>query len=109
MVTKEQVVEKLKTIFDPEIPVNIYDLGLIYDVGVQGADVAVKMTLTSRFCPAATAIPTEVEKKIKELGDVASAKVDVVWEPLWNKDRISPEGRKALKMDEPEDAEARSA
>lgn len=85
-----QVVEILKTVFDPEIPVNIYELGLIYhiDVTPQGV-VDVKMTLTSPGCPVAGSMPGEVEAKIESIPEVKEANVQVVWEPTWNKDMMS--------------------
>lgn len=86
----DKIVEKLRTVYDPEIPVNIYDLGLIYEVKVQpSADVYVKMTLTSPGCPAAGTLPGEVEDKIVTLPGVKNVKVDVVWEPTWDKDMMS--------------------
>jgi FeS assembly SUF system protein len=85
-----KIVEAVKTVFDPEIPVDIYELGLIYDIIVD-ADrrVLVKMTLTSPACPSAQQIPSEVRYKIKALPDVADAWVDIVWDPPWSKDRMS--------------------
>ena len=86
----DKVVEKMRTCYDPEIPVNIYDLGLIYDVKVEPTgDVFVKMTLTSPMCPAAGTLPGEVEDKIVVLPGVKKVKVDVVWEPVWNKDMMT--------------------
>ena len=86
----DKIVEKLRTVYDPEIPVNIYDLGLIYQVKVEPtADVFVKMTLTSPGCPAAGTLPGEVEDKIVVIPGVKSAKIDVVWEPTWDKEMMS--------------------
>jgi FeS assembly SUF system protein len=86
----DKIVDKMRTVYDPEIPVNIYDLGLIYEVKVEPTgDVYVKMTLTSPGCPAAGTLPGEVEDKISVIPGVKSVKVDVVWEPPWDKDRIS--------------------
>ncbi|MBM3275983.1 MAG: SUF system Fe-S cluster assembly protein [Candidatus Sericytochromatia bacterium] len=87
---EKQVVETLKTIFDPEIPVNIYELGLIYTIDVthKGA-VDVKMTLTAPGCPVAFSMPGEIEAKILSIPAVQEAKVTVVWEPPWNKDMMS--------------------
>ena len=80
----------LRTIYDPEIPVNIYDLGLIYEVKVDETDaVAVKMTLTAPACPVAGSLPGEVEAKIEQLPEVRTANVQLVWEPPWSKDRMS--------------------
>jgi FeS assembly SUF system protein len=86
----DKIVEKLRTVYDPEIPVNIYDLGLIYDVKVEPTgDVYVKMTLTSPGCPAAGTLPGEVEDKIVVLPGAGKVKVDVVWEPTWDKNMMS--------------------
>lgn len=80
----------LRTIYDPELPVNIYDLGLIYDVKVDETDaVHVKMTLTAPACPVAGTLPGEVEQKIEAIPEVRSANVELVWEPPWSKDRMS--------------------
>lgn len=85
-----RVVEALSTIFDPEIPVNIYELGLIYDVRVdEQARVAVTMTLTSPACPSAQQLPSEARWKVKAVPGVADTHVEVVWEPPWTKDRMS--------------------
>lgn len=85
-----KVIDALRTCFDPEIPVNIYELGLIYDVAVdpQGA-VAVRMTLTSPGCPVAGTLPGEVQTKIKSIPGVTDARVDLVWDPPWGPDRMS--------------------
>jgi FeS assembly SUF system protein len=80
----------LRTIYDPEIPVNIYDLGLIYDVKVDETDaVFVKMTLTAPGCPVAGSLPGEVAAKIENIPEVRSAEVQLVWDPPWTKDRMS--------------------
>jgi FeS assembly SUF system protein len=87
---KPRIVEAISTVFDPEIPVNIWELGLIYDVIVDAAGVAgVRMTLTAPGCPAAQSLPVEVQRKVKEVPGVTDARVDVVWEPAWTKDRMS--------------------
>jgi FeS assembly SUF system protein len=86
----EKVIDALRTIFDPEIPVNIYDLGLIYDIAVDEQNaVKVKMTLTAPACPVAGSLPPEVERKIETIAEVSSAKVELVWDPPWSKDRMS--------------------
>ena len=96
---EERVVDVLKTCFDPEIPVNIYDLGLIYEVKVNdGNDVFVKMTLTSPACPVAETLPPDVENKIKQLPDVNSAKVEITFDPPWEKDMMSEEAKLELGM-----------
>ena len=87
---KPQIVEQLSTVYDPEIPVNIYELGLIYDIGVNKDGVAViQMTLTAPGCPAAVTLPAEVQGKVKSIEGVSNARVDLVWEPPWDKDRMS--------------------
>jgi FeS assembly SUF system protein len=87
---RERVVATLKTCYDPEVPVNIYELGLIYDVGISDdGDVHVKMTLTSPACPVAGSLPGEVETKLRKLAGAKSVKVELVWEPPWDKDRMS--------------------
>jgi FeS assembly SUF system protein len=87
---QDKVVEKIRTCYDPEIPVNIYDLGLIYNVKVEpSGDVYVKMTLTAPGCPAAGTLPGEVEDKIVVIPGVKNVKVEVVWEPPWDKSMMS--------------------
>ena len=87
---QDQVIEVLKTIFDPEIPVDIYELGLIYEVKINdGGRVDIDMTLTSPNCPVAESLPKEVEGKVAEMDGVTSAKVEVVFEPAWTQDMMS--------------------
>ncbi len=82
---KDQVVQVLRETFDPEIPVNIYELGLVYGIDVaDGGAVNVLMTLTSPMCPVAGSLPPEVEGKIRDLAGVSSAKVNLVWDPPWS-------------------------
>jgi FeS assembly SUF system protein len=84
------IIEALKTVFDPEIPVDIYELGLIYEIIVDAERrVLVKMTLTSPACPSAQQLPSEVRFKVKALPDVTDAWVEIVWDPPWDKDRMS--------------------
>jgi FeS assembly SUF system protein len=93
------ILDAIRTVFDPEIPVNIYELGLIYEVVVDAAGVAgVRMTLTAPGCPAAQSLPVEVASKVKAVPGVADAKVDVVWEPSWTKDRMSDVAKLQLGM-----------
>ncbi len=95
----EQVIEVICEIYDPEIPVNIYDLGLIYDVEVSDeCDVKITMTLTTPNCPVAETLPIEVEEKCKTVTDVNNAKVEIVFEPIWTKDMMSEEARLELGM-----------
>ena len=99
LVIEAQVIEALRTIFDPEIPVNIYDLGLVYDVKVDAAGaVEIRMTLTSPQCPVAQSLPAEVQAKVKEVPGVTEAKVDVVWEPPWDPAKMSEAARLQLGM-----------
>ena len=93
------VVEVIRTCYDPEVPVNIYELGLIYGVDVQpSGKVHVKMTLTSPACPVAGSLPPEVERKIKAIDGVTDAKVEVVWDPPWSIERMSEAARLELNI-----------
>ncbi|HLE72190.1 MAG TPA: DUF59 domain-containing protein [Vicinamibacteria bacterium] len=96
---EQQILDVLKTCYDPEIPVDIYELGLIYktDVGPDG-DVAIEMTLTSPACPAAGSLPPEVERKVGELPGVRSVKVTVVWEPVWTPEKMTEAAKLQLGM-----------
>lgn len=95
----QRVIATIKTCYDPEIPVDIYELGLIYDIQVDaGNDVHVKMTLTSPACPVAETLPVEVEQKLKNIPDVNSAKVEVTFDPPWEKEMMSEEARMELGM-----------
>lgn len=85
-----EIIEAMRTCYDPEIPVNIYDLGLIYEVNVKpDGNVDVVMTLTSPMCPVAGTLPPEVEEKVRSVAGVTAAKVEVVWDPPWNPDMMS--------------------
>ena len=96
---KEKVIEAIMTCYDPEIPVNIYELGLIYDISVtESSEVEVKMTLTSPACPAAQSLPGEVEDKIRVMAKPKDVKVEVVWDPPWNPDMMSEAARLQLGM-----------
>lgn len=95
----ENVVKTLKTIFDPEIPVDIYELGLIYEVDVDpGRNVKIEMTLTAPNCPAAESLPAEVEQKIKSMPSVESFHLDLVFDPPWTMDYMSEEAKLELGM-----------
>ena len=96
MVTKEQIYEVLQNCYDPEIPVNIVDLGLVYDVDVNDNKVAVKMTLTAPGCGMGTFIANDAREKILSLDGVDDATVDLVWDPPWDPSRISEEARQKL-------------
>ena len=95
----ELVVEKICSIYDPEIPVNIYELGLIYDIQVsEECDVEIEMTLTSPNCPVAETLPVEVEEKVKVLQEVNNVKVNITFEPAWDKSMMSEEAKLDLGM-----------
>ena len=97
---EQQVIEVLKTVYDPEIPVDIYSLGLIYEIGVsESNDVHIEMTLTSPACPVAGTLPPEIEQRVKnEVSAVNGAKVDVVWEPMWVTEMMSESAKLELGM-----------
>jgi FeS assembly SUF system protein len=89
-VLRQRIVDTLSTIFDPEIPVNIYELGLIYDLDVQeDGKVDIKMTLTSPMCPVAGSLPPEVETKVRATPGVADVNLQIVWDPPWSMERMS--------------------
>ncbi|PSG90128.1 SUF system Fe-S cluster assembly protein [Aurantibacter aestuarii] len=95
----EKIVKVLKTIFDPEIPVDIYELGLIYDVFVnEDYDVKILMTLTTPNCPVAETLPKEVEDKVRSLKDVNDAEVEITFDPPWTQDLMSEEAKLELGM-----------
>lgn len=95
----EKIVKVLKTIYDPEIPVDIYELGLIYDVFVnEDYDVKILMTLTSPNCPVAETLPLEVEEKVKSINEVKSSEVEITFDPPWSQDLMSEEAKLELGM-----------
>jgi len=99
LVIEAEVTEALRNCFDPEIPVNIYELGLIYEVKVEPSGaVAIRMTLTSPNCPAAQSLPGEVRERIKAIPGVTDVSVDVVWDPPWDPSRMSEAARLQLGM-----------
>jgi FeS assembly SUF system protein len=96
---KPKIVDAISTVYDPEIPVNIWELGLIYDIAVDQAGVAsIRMTLTAPGCPAAQSLPVEVAEKVKAVPGVSDANVEIVWEPPWSKDRMSDAAKLQLGM-----------
>ncbi|HEV7332251.1 MAG TPA: iron-sulfur cluster assembly protein [Flavisolibacter sp.] len=96
MIYNEQVIEKLKTIYDPEIPVNIYDLGLIYHIATSENNIHVLMTLTTATCPAAALLSEEVALVLQEIPGAGEINVEVVYEPRWTRDLMSPEAKSLL-------------
>ncbi len=97
IIKEDQVIECIKTVMDPEIPVNLYDLGLIYEIKIYDRNnIKIKMTLTNPNCPVAGSMPESVGKSVEKLPDVNSIEVSLVWEPKWHKDLMSEEAKLAL-------------
>ncbi|MBI2340215.1 MAG: SUF system Fe-S cluster assembly protein [Deltaproteobacteria bacterium] len=97
---KQKIIDVLKTIFDPEIPVNIYALGLVYNIDVkEDGFVQIRMTLTSPSCPVAGSLPPEVESKIKAIPGVSHCAVELVWDPPWDKEMMSEEAKLQLNIE----------
>ncbi len=101
MTTTEDVFNELRQVFDPEIPVNIIDLGLVYDVKIDGKTCNIRMTLTSQACPEARTIPEVMKRRVLDLDGVDDCEIDIVWEPQWTPQLISAEGRKVLGIEDP--------
>ena len=96
---RERIIERLRTVYDPEIPVDIYELGLIYEVKVdESGKVGIRMTLTSPMCPAAEALPPEVETKAREVAGVTDVALELVWDPPWTPERMSEAAKLELGM-----------
>jgi FeS assembly SUF system protein len=94
---RPKIIDALCSVYDPEIPVNIWELGLVYAIDIDEARrVHIRMTLTAPACPAAQALPTEVERKVREVEGVADVFVEIVWEPAWSIERMSDEARLQL-------------
>lgn len=99
LVAEAEVLDVLRTCYDPEIPVNIYELGLVYGVTVDDAGVVtIQMTLTSPHCPAVQSLPAEIEAKVKALPNVSDVKIDLVWDPPWDPSKMSEAARLQLGM-----------
>ena len=96
-INKEQVIECIKTVMDPEIPVNLYDLGLIYEININDKnDIKIRMTLTNPNCPVAGSMPKSVGESVEKLSNLNSIEVSLVWDPKWHKDLMSEEAKLAL-------------
>ena len=95
---KEKVISEIKKIYDPEIPVNIYELGLIYDITIKDKDVQVKMTLTTPNCPVAESLPKEVKDSIMQIEEVEKVDLDLVWDPPWDKSMMSEAAKLELNL-----------
>ena len=101
MSLKDQVIAALKTVYDPEMPVNIYELGLIYDVAVDAAgQAAIRMTLTAPNCPVAGSLPADVERAVRAVPGVTSVKLELTFDPPWSKDRMSEAAKLMLGIDD---------
>ena len=99
MILKDKVIEEIKKIYDPEIPVNIYELGLIYDIDIdQNNNVKIKMTLTTPNCPVAESLPNKVKNSVKEIKEVKNVDLDLVWDPPWNKSMMSEAAKLELNL-----------
>lgn len=97
---RDQIVEKLKTCFDPEIPVNIYDLGLVYEIEVEENKADIMMTFTSESCPSAREIPVDMRRKVVTIDGIDVVDIDIVFDPPWHPRMISDEAKKELGIDE---------
>jgi FeS assembly SUF system protein len=96
---RDEIINVIKQIFDPEIPVNIWELGLIYDLAIEAdGQVDIKMTLTSPTCPVAESLPLDVESKVRALDNVKSVKLEMVWDPPWDMDRLSEAAKLTLNL-----------
>lgn len=94
----DKIVEKLKSVYDPEIPVDIYELGLIYDVRINEKKVSMDMTLTSPHCPVAESLPMEVKRSVEEIPEIEEVKVKIVWDPPWDKTKMSESAKLELNL-----------
>ena len=92
----DKIVEKLKSVYDPEIPVDIYELGLIYDVRIDQKKATLDMTLTSPHCPVAESLPMEVKRSVEQISELEEVEVKIVWEPPWDKTKMSEAARLEL-------------
>ena len=99
MILKDKVIKEIKKIYDPEIPVNIYELGLIYDINIDNENnVKINMTVTSPNCPVAESLPNEVKNSVKEIKDVKNVDLNLVWEPPWDKSMMSESAKLELNL-----------
>ena len=94
----DKIVEKLKSVYDPEIPVDIYELGLIYDVRINEKKVSMDMTLTSPHCPVAETLPMEVKRSVEEIPEIEEVEVKIVWDPPWDKTKMSESAKLELNL-----------
>ena len=95
---KNKIIDEIRTIYDPEIPVNIYELGLIYDIEVSGKKAKIKMTLTTPNCPVAESLPKEVKESAMQVEEIDEVDLELVWDPPWNKDMMSDAAKLELNL-----------
>ncbi|MDA8791160.1 iron-sulfur cluster assembly protein [Candidatus Pelagibacter bacterium] len=98
MSVKEKIIEEIKKIYDPELPVNIYELGLIYDIQVEGKKAKIKMTLTTPNCPVAESLPKEVKDGAMQVEEIDDVDLQLVWDPPWNKEMMSEAAKLELNL-----------
>ena len=98
MEVKNKIIDEIRKIYDPELPVNIYELGLIYDIKVDGRKAEIKMTLTTPNCPVAESLPKEVKDSIIAIKDVGKVELDLVWDPPWDKSMMSEAAKLELNL-----------
>ena len=98
MILKENIITEIKKIYDPEIPVNIFDLGLIYDISIKDKTVVIEMTLTSPNCPVADSLPKMVKNNILKIDGVSAVDLNLVWDPPWTKDKMSEAAKLELNL-----------
>ena len=98
MEVKDKIIDEIRKIYDPELPVNIYELGLIYDIQVKDRKAKIKMTLTTPNCPVAESLPKEVKDSIMQLNEVDKVDLDLVWEPPWDKSMMSEAAKLELNL-----------
>ena len=98
METKDKIISEIKKIYDPELPVNIYDLGLIYDVQVNEKKAKIKMTLTTPNCPVAESLPKEVKDGVMQVEEIEDVDLELVWDPPWNKEMMSDAAKLELNL-----------
>ena len=98
MEIKNKIIDEIKKIYDPEIPVNIYELGLIYDVSVEGKNVKIKMTLTTPNCPVAESLPKEVKDSVMQVNGVEKVDLELEWDPPWDKSMMSESAKLELNL-----------
>ena len=98
MEIKTKIIEEIKKIYDPELPVNIYELGLIYDIKVIGKEAEIKMTLTTPNCPVAESLPKEVKESVMQVEEIDDVDLELVWDPPWTKDMMSDAAKLELNL-----------